>query len=165
MTGKSKKLSLEKKEERAFYKFISPWLIGFVCITLIPMLYAFYAAFTNWDGINAPQFIGIANFKEMFTQDPLFWKSLGNTFYYACCAIPINLTVALLLAMSVNKRHRGHSFFRSMYYLPSVLAGVAIYIVWKNLYSPVSGYINYFLSLLGITGPAWLQDKIGQCRL
>lgn len=157
--GKQKRGSIEKREARAFYLFISPWLIGFVCITAVPMLYAIYAAFTNWDGINVPNFIGVKNFVEMVTRDKLFFKSLKNTFYYACVSIPLNLTVALLLAMLVNKRYRGHSLFRSLFYLPSVLAGVAIFIVWGNLFSPSSGYINYFLSLIGIQGPGWLQDK------
>lgn len=147
----------KKKECLAFYLFISPWLIGFVLLNLIPMVYSLYTSFTNWDGILSPSFTGWSNYKEVFN-DSLFYKSMLNTFYFAVVSVPLNLAVALFLAVMINAKHRGAYFFRSLFYLPSVASGVAIYIVWLRLFNSENGYINYFLSKLGITGPSWLKN-------
>lgn len=147
-----------KKEERAFWIFISPWLIGFILLTFGPMLYSFYASFTNWNGIRAPEFIGLGNYKRMFMDDEKFLISLKNTTVYTCISVPINLMLALVLAVLLNRPYRGRTIFRSLLYLPSVCAGVAIFIVWTNLLNPYQGYLNYLLSLIGVKGPEWLQS-------
>ena len=149
---------MAKHESRAFYLFILPWLIGFFCLTLGPMLYSLYASFSEWNGIGMPLFNGFENLKTMLFEDDKFWTSILNTFYFAFFSVPINLFVALLLAILLNKPYKGHTLFRSVFYLPSVVASVAVYIVWTNLFNPDVGYLNYVLSLLGIKGPAWLND-------
>jgi len=152
-------VALKKKtsEVLAFYLFISPWLLGFLLLSLIPMLYSLVSSFMDWDGIVAPVFTGLKNFSEMF-RDELFYKSLGNTFYFALASVPLNIIVALFLAMMINAKRRGAYFFRSLFYLPSVVSGVAIYVVWLRLFNSESGYINYFLKFLGIQGPSWLKN-------
>lgn len=147
----------KRAEGIAFYLFISPWLIGFLLLSLAPMVYSLYTSFTNWDGIVAPSFTGLQNYKDLLN-DSLFYKSLLNTFYFAMVSVPLNLVVALFLAVMINAKHRGAYFFRSLFYLPSVASGVAIYIVWQRLFNSETGYINYFLSRLGIQGPNWLKD-------
>lgn len=147
----------KRSDTLAFYLFISPWLAGFVLLSLVPMAYSLYTSFTGWDGIVPPEIVGLANYKELFS-DPLFYKSLGNTFYFALVSVPLNLVVALFLAVMINAKRRGAYFFRSLFYLPSVVAGVAIYIVWLRLFNSESGFINYFLKLIGINGPNWLKD-------
>lgn len=144
---------------RVFYLFLSPWLIGFLLFTLIPMLYSFYTAFCDWNGISAPSFAGLRNFEIMFFSDRKFGKSITNTFYYAVCTVPLNLILALVLAQLLNKRLPGSNFFRSVFYIPSVIAGSAVYIVWQYLYDPNLGYINTLLSYIGIAGPPWLNSK------
>ncbi|MGN0803339.1 MAG: carbohydrate ABC transporter permease [Candidatus Faecivicinus sp.] len=159
--GKGKTASkspLMKSNARAFYAFVSPWLIGFFGFTLLPMLYSLYAAFTDWNGVTAPVFTGLSNFKYLFYTDNLFWKSVGNTFYYACATVPLNMIVALFLAQQLNKRMPGSYLFRAIYYLPAVVSGVAVYLVWQQLYNPVTGVINDILYMLGINGPNWLGD-------
>lgn len=143
----------------AFYLFISPWLIGFFLFTLLPMLYSLYSAFCNWDGMTSPVFVGFSNFSTMFSTDRKFWISLGNTFTYALAAVPLNLIIALLLAHVLNKRLPGTGFFRSVFYVPSVIAGAAVYVVWQYLFDPYTGYLNTLLSYVGILGPKWLTSK------
>lgn len=144
---------------RMFYLFISPWLIGFICFTAGPMLYSLYAAFSKWNGVSAPNFTGLKNIQTMLFQDSLFWKSVGNTFFYALVTVPLNMVVALFLAQLLNRRMPLSNFFRTIFYLPSVVAGVAVYIVWSQLYNPFTGIFNDLLSLVGIQGPGWLIDE------
>ncbi len=155
--GRKRRSSLDTS--LAFYLFISPWLIGFFLFTLLPMLYSLYTAFCDWNGMSSPVFTGLSNFKTMFTADKKFWISVKNTFTYALAAVPLNLLLALLLAQTLNKRLPGTGFFRSVFYIPSVIAGAAIYVVWQYLLDPYSGYINTLLSYVGITGPKWLTSK------
>lgn len=157
-TAKRKKRS-SLDTSRQFYLFISPWLIGLVCFTLGPMFYSLYAAFSDWNGVTAPVFTGFANWRRMFLEDELFWRSIKNTFYYACVSVPLNLVVALFLAQMLNKKMPGTYFFRSIFYLPSVVAGVSVYIVWTYLFDPFTGVINDTLYYLGIQGPMWLFDE------
>lgn len=147
-----------KKEERAFYAFISPWLVGFVCLTLGPMLFSLYAAFTSWDAVSPPVFTGLKNFIDIFQNDDKFWVAIFNTLYFAVVSVPLNLVVALLLACALNKDYRGKVIFRSLFYLPSVVASVAVYYTWMKLYNPQIGFINHMLHLIGIDGPEWLTD-------
>lgn len=154
----AKRSAFAKSNARAFYAFISPWLIGFFGFTLLPMAYSLYAAFTEWNGVTAPVFSGFSNFKYLLSTDNLFGKSIVNTLYYACATVPINMIVALFLAQQLNKRMPGSYIFRAIYYLPAVVSGVAVYLVWQQLYNPITGVINDFLYMLGINGPNWLGD-------
>lgn len=146
-------------KEWHFFAFISPWLVGFIAFTLIPMLYSLYASFTQWDGISNPQWTGIQNFIKMFAQDERFLGSIWNTLYYTIVSVPLNIIVALILAVLLNKMLPGTNVFRAIFYAPSVIAGVAVYMGWTYLYGTDTGMINYLLyDWFHITGPQWLQD-------
>jgi multiple sugar transport system permease protein len=122
------------------------------------MLFSLYASFTRWDGVHIPQFIGLANYKHIFTADPDFYPTLGRTFYYAGGRVILGVGLALVLAVFINKKIFGRSVFRSIYYLPTVVTGVPVYIVWSWMFDPNNGIINYLLSLVGIQGPQWLSS-------
>ncbi|MDQ1236061.1 multiple sugar transport system permease protein [Paenibacillus sp. SORGH_AS306] len=151
---------LARQEERQGYLFILPWLIGLFGITLFPMLFSLYASFTNYDVTSRMDFIGLDNYRRMFTDDPLFWRSLSNTLYYVVWMVPLTTIGSILLALLLNEKVVGMRFFRTIYYLPAVLSGVGVYFLWMQLLSPTSGLINTLLSWIGISGPAWLSDPM-----
>lgn len=148
----------EKKEARTGFLFISPWLAGFICLTGGPLLFSLYASFTNYNMTSKMDFIGFSNYITMFTKDPVFWKSLGNTLYYVALAVPVSCICAIFLATLLNQKVKGTGLFRMLFYLPTVLSGVAVYQLWMQLLAPQSGLINSFLRLLGLEGPSWLAD-------
>lgn len=149
---------LRRSETLAFYLFISPWLIGFLGLTLGPMLFSLYASFTKWDGVHTPVFIGLTNYHKMFTADPDFYGALERTFYYAGGRVILGVGLALVLAALINQKIFGRTFFRAVYYLPTVVTGVPIYIVWSWMFDPTNGIFNYLLSKVGIQGPLWLAS-------
>jgi multiple sugar transport system permease protein len=149
---------LRRSESLAFYLFISPWLIGFFGLTLGPMLFSLYASFTKWDGVHAPQLVGLTNFTKMFTADPDFYPTIGRTFYYAGGRVILGVGLALVLATLINQKILGKTVFRAIYYLPTVVTGVPVYIVWSWMFDPNSGIFNYLFSKIGIQGPLWLAS-------
>lgn len=148
----------EEKEARAGWLFISPWLIGFICLTGGPLLFSLYASFTNYNMTSRMDFIGLENYVRMFMKDPVFWKALGNTLYYVVLAVPCSCVCAIFLATLLNRKVKGTPVFRMLFYLPTVLSGVAVYQLWIQLLAPQSGLINSALRLIGIEGPSWLAD-------
>jgi len=144
------------REEIEFFLFISLWLIGFIVFNAGPILAAIGLSFTRWSMVSAPTWIGLTNYVTMFTHDPLFIKALINSAYYTCVSVPLGVTLAFLIALLMNQRVRGIYLFRTIYYLPSVVSGVAVAILWGWLFHPQFGLINFFLGLVGIKGPEWL---------
>nr|WP_158587617.1 sugar ABC transporter permease [Neobacillus notoginsengisoli] len=140
------------------YIFISPWLIGFICLTLGPLLFSLAASFTDYNITSKMNYIGFDNFVRMFTIDDLFWTSLWNTLYYVVFSVPLTTVGAILIAVLLNQRIFGMKVFRTIYYLPAILSGVAVYFLWMQLLSPSTGLVNTFLGWFGIDGPAWLFD-------
>lgn len=155
-----KKVWTEKKKKDALCGlfFVSPFIIGFVIFMLGPMLFSFYGSFTNYNLTSKMDFIGLGNFRRMFTQDELFWTSLYNTAYYVLFNVSLTTVGSMLLAILLNRQIRGISIFRTIFYLPAVLSGVAVYVLWMQLLSPSTGLVNTILGLIGINGPAWLFD-------
>lgn len=147
-----------KKERKYFYLFISPWLIGFLAFTLGPMLYSLYCSLCEWDGLTKPIFLGLNNYVRTIFSNQDFRRSLKNTFVYAIFAVPSSMALALFIAFLMNMMHRGAGIFQAFFYFPSVAAGTAVYLVWTWLFNSETGVINYFLSLLGIQGPRWLNS-------
>jgi multiple sugar transport system permease protein len=137
--------------------FISPWLIGFCVFTLYPFVMSFYYSLTIYDAIQEPAWAGLQNYRELI-RDPLIWKSLWNTIYYVMISVPLSIGIGLLMALLLNMKLRGMSFFRVMLYLPTVVPFVASSLLWLWLFDPQFGVINYFLSEFGIHAPAWLVD-------
>jgi len=138
------------------YLFISPWLVGFILFTVGPVVASLGLSFFRWSLIRPPRFIGLQNYTTMFTRDPLFWQSLKVTLTYLITAVPLQIVFALFLAILLNQKVRMIPLFRTIFYLPSVVSGVAISVLWLWLYHPELGLINELLRYVGIRGPAWL---------
>ncbi len=149
---------MKKKEALWGYLFISPFIIGFIFFLLGPMLFSFFGSFTNYNLTSKMDFIGFDNFKKLFFKDNLFKLSFYNTLYYVVIGVPLSVTFSILLSVLLNNQLRGIKFFRTIFYLPAVLTGVSVYILWMQLLSPSSGLINMLLKYIGIKGPSWLQD-------
>ncbi len=135
--------------------FISPWIVGFVAFQLYPFLASFYYSFTFYPILDAPRFIGLANYQNLVT-DARFLTALGNSAYFAFIAVPLGSIVGVLLALLLNTKIRGVSIFRTIFFLPSITPVVASAIVWLWMFNPRAGIVNYVLSLIGIRGPGWL---------
>lgn len=123
-----------------------------------PMLFSVIGSFTDYNLTSKMNFIGLANFKRMFVHDDLFWKSLYNTVYFVIFNVPLTTIFSVFLATVLNQKIKGISVLRTVFYLPAVLSGVAVYILWMQLLSPSAGLINTFLGWFHIPGPAWLFD-------
>jgi len=138
--------------------FISPWILGFIAFTAGPLLLSAVMTMFDWPIIGTPSFVGIKNFIDMFTKDNQFWKSVGITIKFMVMFVPLNIIIALVLAMLISKPLRGIGIFRTIFYLPSVVSSVAVAIMWGWIFHSEYGLLNYALSLLGISGPRWLSD-------
>ena len=150
--------NLRKREAAAFYLFISPWVIGFILFYLGPILASLYISLTKWDLLTPPKLVGLANYERILTRDPLFLQSFKVTLIYTFSYVPLDLVFGLLIALLMNQRIRGIGIFRTIYYLPSVLSGVAYVVMWMWMFNPQHGLINTLLSYFGIAGPRWLLD-------
>ncbi|RFU61859.1 sugar ABC transporter permease [Peribacillus glennii] len=140
------------------YLFISPWLLGLIFLTAGPMLFSLYVSFTDYNITSKMNFIGFDNYKRMFTMDDLFWTSLWNTLYFVLFSVPLTTAGAVFIAVLLNQKIPGMKIFRTIYYLPAVLSGIAVYFLWMQLLSPTTGLINTVLAWFGIQGPSWLFD-------
>jgi multiple sugar transport system permease protein len=154
-----KQISLRQREEIEFYLSIAPWIIGFILFTGGPIIASLIFSFTDWTGLTTRNFIGLGNFITMFTADKQFYRVILNTFYYSFVSVALGLVLSLLVAILMNQKVPGISFFRTLYYLPSVTTGVAIAIMWVWMLNPQMGLINYLLGLVGIQGPLWLASS------
>lgn len=133
------------REAASGYLFILPWVAGFTVFILGPMVASAVLSFCRYDPSEVHgtiQWVGLGNYARMFTEDPLFWKSLSVTFKYSFISIPLQLCGGLALALLLNRHVRGIAFYRTAFYLPMVLGGVAISLLWLWLFSPSQGLIN-----------------------
>jgi multiple sugar transport system permease protein len=158
VSGKKAWSKLRRQEAIAFYLFILPWVIGFFLFYLGPMLGSLYFSFTKWDLLTPPELVGLANYVRIFTRDPLFLQSLKVTVIYTLAYIPLDMAFGLLIAVLMNRKIRGIGALRTIYYMPSVLSGVAYVVMWMWMFHPQNGLINNALFGLGIEGPRWLLD-------
>ncbi|MCC7320002.1 MAG: sugar ABC transporter permease [Rubellimicrobium sp.] len=138
--------------------FISPWIAGFLFFTVGPLLFSLYMSLFDWPIVGTRSFIGVDNYRTMLTEDPQFWDSLWITTKFALMFVPLNIVLAFLLALLLNMGLKGTGFFRTAFYLPSVISGVALVTIWAWLYSSRYGLLNYLLGLAGVAGPNWLGD-------
>lgn len=147
------------RDNVAGYVFILPFIIGLIVFTTIPFFTSLYLAFTNYNILSAPKWVGLDNFKKMFFEDDLFWTSFKVTFKFALIQVPIKLTVALLVALVLSRSTRLTSFYRAAFYIPSLMGGsVAIALLWKHLFSP-RGVLNQVLGFFGLPDrTAWLGN-------
>jgi multiple sugar transport system permease protein len=138
--------------------FISPWLIGFLGLTLYPALASLYYSFTDFKILQPPHWIWFDNYIALFA-DPLFWKSLTNTLYIIVVGVPLSVVVALGIALLLNTKDiPGIGVFRTIFYLPVVIPAVATSILWIWLLNPPHGLVNQLLGLVGLPEPGWFYD-------
>jgi multiple sugar transport system permease protein len=150
-------VNVRKSETRSGLLFASPWFIGFSVFLAYPLLASFYYSFCDYSVLKKPVWIGGENYRDLF-QDELFWTTLKNTAVYTALALPLSLIVALALAMLLNSRVRGLSFYRTIFYLPSLMPPVALAVVWLWLLNNEHGLVNNALQGIGITGPNWIGE-------
>jgi multiple sugar transport system permease protein len=147
-----------RREAIIFYVCVAPWIIGFILFTLGPMVVSFAVSFTQWNLIQAPIWVGLRNYITIFTNDPDFRQALQVTSFYAFFSIPIRLGAALGLAVLLNEATKGVSFFRTAFYLPTIVASVSAAVLWQWILNPVYGPVNGLLRVFGIQGPHWFTD-------
>jgi multiple sugar transport system permease protein len=137
--------------------FISPWVLGFLLFTLYPMAISLVYSFSEVKFNKPLKFIGLANYVGLF-QDVRFWRSLGNTAYIVCIAVPLQLLASFICALLLNIRVKGQAFYRVIYYLPAIVPAVASTLLWYWLLRADDGLVNHLLGLLGIQGPLWINS-------
>jgi len=137
---------------------VTPAVLGLIIFSLYPVVTSLYLSFTRYDIVSPPQWIGLQNYVKLTTGDMLYRKSLGVTVYYSLLAIPSSLIVAYSIALLMNQRVRGISVYRTCWYLPSLVPGVAVAMLWGWLLNRDFGPINYPLKLLDLPAPGWLID-------
>lgn len=145
------------------YLFILPNLLGFLCFTSLPVLASFLLAFTDWNIITPPEFVGLAQFSQLL-HDTQFWWYLWNT-AFMMLAIPVSMALSLGLALVMQQKLRGIIFFRTLFFMPSIVAGVAVYILWVRIYDPSLGLLNQLLNGIGMAGPDWLGPGLAKPSL
>ncbi len=148
---------LERRKLVTGVLFSSPWIIGLSVFLIYPLLAALYYSLCDYSVLLPPVFVGLDNYIELF-QDKLFWKSLWNTSFFALCSVALSVVVALTLAILLNSKVKGLSFYRTVFFLPSLMPLVAGSILWFSMYAGQGGIINTLLAKIGVTGPAWLSD-------
>ncbi|MFC5530705.1 carbohydrate ABC transporter permease [Cohnella yongneupensis] len=152
-------MKMSTREALNGYLFFSPGLIGFLVFMAFPISYSLYLSFTSYNMFSSPRWIGLLNYRIIFTQDPLFFKSLYNTLYYVVISVPLNTIVGILIAVLMNQKIKGMRLFRTIFFLPSVVSGVAVALLWQWILDGNFGLLNTFLSHFGIIGPGWLTDE------
>lgn len=155
-------VSKERKQKKRIsrgYLYIAPWFIAYLLFGMVPMVLSFVMSFMDWPVIGSPTFIGLDNFKDLLV-DTSFRKSLWVTIRFAIFSVPLGMVASFTIAMVMASRTRGLSVYRTIYYLPAVVSGVAIGIIWKWILDPNNGLINNMLQIVGIQGPGWLTDPL-----
>jgi multiple sugar transport system permease protein len=150
--------SKQLKNTLIAYSFLLPNFVGFCIFTFIPILFSLILSFVKWDSANPMVFVGISNFKRLFT-DETFKISLFNTIYYAVFTVPLTMVTSLGLAVALNQKLKGTNFFRTLFFFPHVASLVAVAVVWNMLFQPSMGPVNQVLSRLGIENlPGWTSS-------
>lgn len=142
------------------YLFISPFILGFLAFTVIPIGASFYLSFTDYDLFTPPRWAGLANYRDLFFADNKYWQSVKVTFVYVFCGVPLRLAFALFIAMLLNTATRAVGLYRTMFYLPSIIGGsVAVSIMWRNLFGD-QGIINLLLQFFGLESVRWFGNPM-----
>ncbi len=138
--------------------YLSPYIIGLIVFTAFPFIASFLMSFTDYDLMTSPEFVGIENYRYMLTEDDIFWKSMSVTFLYVFLTIPVKLAFALFIAFILNFKLKGIGFFRTAYYIPSILgSSIAIAVLWRALFA-IDGVLNGALAFIGVDPINWLGE-------
>jgi multiple sugar transport system permease protein len=151
-------MKTSSREKVAGWLLASPWIIGFVAFTVGPMLYSLFLSFTNYDMFNKPGWIGLANYSKLFTGDYLVPQAFKVTLTYTCASVSVNLVLGLLIALLLNQKIKLLGFFRTVFYLPSILPYIATLFMWMLVFNTDFGLINSVIRFFGLKGPNWLGD-------
>lgn len=150
------RVGIRAKDNLTAYLFLTPWLIGLFVFTIGPILASAYLSFTNYDLLTPPEFNGLFNYARLLERDNRFAAAVSVTARYVLISVPLQLAFALFVAAILNRGLAGLSYYRAIYYLPSLLGGsVAIAILWKQVFG-LEGLFNEFLALFGIQGMSWI---------
>lgn len=154
------RLGLRGREALAGYLFLTPWIIGLLCFVAGPMLASAYLAFTRYDVVNTPEFVGVRNFTDIFTRDRLFWPSMLLTLRYAVIVVPLSLVGSLAAAMLLNQALKGTPIYRTLFFMPHLTPVAASAVLWAWMFNPDVGPINHFIRTgLNIeNAPGWFRD-------
>ncbi len=150
---------LARREALEGYLGLAPWVAGFLIFTTIPILFSAVISLTQWTGMTEPLWIGLNNYRRMFTDDPLFWQALKVTVGYVILSVPLKLVFGIGLALLLNLKVPGMNIFRTLFYIPAVISGVAVSLMWIWMLQPDTGIANTLLGYLGIQGPRWFWDS------
>jgi multiple sugar transport system permease protein len=149
---------MRKREMLEGILYISPWILGFIIFVAGPLLASAALSFTKYNVLRPPVFIGLNNYIYAFTKDDLFLPSIGRTFYYAILLVPLAMLGSLIVAMLLNQKLVATTFWRTMFFLPTLTPLVATALLWRWMLNPDVGLVNYLLSKVGIHGPGWLNS-------
>ncbi len=148
---------LARREEKAAYLFLLPWLAGLLMFWIVPILWSVALSASDWDIISKPSWVGLGNYREMLFDDRHFWLAIRVTLKYIVLSVPLYIVAGLLLSLLLNLKMRGMNLFRTILFVPSVLSGVAVAILWVALLNPDVGAVNSVLRAVGIDSPPrWL---------
>jgi multiple sugar transport system permease protein len=147
-----------RREGVTGYLFASPWIIGFLVFTVVPIFMSFYYSLCRYDVLRPPMFIGLENYRFLLFQSDKFWSAVGNTLYFTAFRVPLVILGSLLLAMLVARPRPGIGIVRTIFYMPSIISGVALSLIWLWMYNPKYGLVNQALASFGIPGPLWLES-------
>ncbi len=165
MPGKKLSLSgMRRREERLAWLFIAPAILGVLIFQMYPTLFSFYISFTRWNLLSPPKWIGLANYKELFTTDRFFFNTMVNTATYTFWTVIAGLLLGIFFAVMLNQDIRGKYLYRAIYFVPVVAPTVAVALLWQWLYQPNFGIFNALLRMVGITGPNWLGNTTWAMR-
>jgi multiple sugar transport system permease protein len=152
------KQTILRRDTFAFFAFASPWIIGFLGLILVPMGASLFLSFTRWNILTPPVWTGLDNFRTIFT-DPLFFKSIKITLTYTVFSVPASIILSVFFAILLNSNLKSIRVFRTITYLPAIVSGVVISLLWKWIYNPDFGILNSLLRFFGIIGPGWIFDQ------
>lgn len=150
---------LSQRETLTGWLFASPWALGMVLFVAGPVVASLVISFLEWNLLETPRWVGWANYRRLVTDDPLFYKSLNVTLLYTAAAVPLGMALSLALALALARPRRGQGLFRTIFFLPTVLSGVAAAMLWNWIFNADFGLVNVFLRHMGITGPEWLASE------
>ena len=157
--AKRSRVSFAQQEEIYGWMLVVPWIFGFLVFIAGPMIASVYLAFTDWDILTSAEWVGLENFSTLIFEDASVWQALKVTTTYAFVSIPLQIILGLSLALLLNEKIKAMSLIRTVFYLPSVVSGVAVALLWRWIFSPDFGLLNVLLGAVGIQGPAWLADS------
>ncbi|HEV8636883.1 MAG TPA: sugar ABC transporter permease [Chloroflexota bacterium] len=152
-------LSQRAREELTAYLFIMPWVIGFLVFTAFAMAFSLYISFSETDLLSISKFVGIKNYQQALSNDKLFFKALGVTAWYTLLVVPLGTIIALSIALMLNQKIRPIGVWRTVYYLPALVSGVAVALLWGWVLNPEFGLVNLGLKLIGVQGPRWFASE------